>query len=164
MLGLICGGIICIAVSFFGFIIKKKYKANADFMNSYVDFFGFAKTEISNNKTPIFGIIDGYLAKENNLFTKVLSVINNNLKRDIVDQESYPKECGFVDKKHIKSLIADIESIGKYDSLTEVNKLSSIEEKSKKEWQKATEKYKKDGVMAFKLSVLIGIAIMIILA
>ena len=66
-------------------------------------------------------------------------------------------------KKRIKSLIVDIESIGKYDSVTEVNKLKSIEERTQKEALKTAEKYKKDGVMAFKLSVLIGIAIMIIL-
>ena len=68
-----------------------------------------------------------------------------------------------VDKKRIQILISDIVSIGKYDSITEVNKLKSIEERVKKETEKTETKYKKDGVMAFKLSVLIGIAIVIIL-
>lgn len=163
LFGLIFGGIICIAVSFVGLVIKQKYKANSDFMSAYVDFIGYAKTEISNNKTPIFNIIDNYSAKESNIFTKVLSVISCNLKKDIMDNNSYPKECALVDKKRIKSLIVDIESIGKYDSVTEVNKLKSIEERTQKEALKTAEKYKKDGVMAFKLSVLIGIAIMIIL-
>ncbi|MDE6565969.1 MAG: hypothetical protein K2L47_02745, partial [Clostridia bacterium] len=67
------------------------------------------------------------------------------------------------DKKRIQMLISDIVSIGKYDSITEVNKLKSIEERIKLDCDKAKTKYKKDGVMAFKLSVLIGIAIMIIL-
>lgn len=163
MFKLILGGTICIVVSFIGLVIKRKYKVNADFMTAYVDFVGYAKTEISNNKTPVFTIIDSYIARENNIFTKVLGVINNNLKKDIVDSESYPKECALVDKKRIKTLISDIESVGKYDSVTEINKLKSIEERSLKDAQKATEKYKKDGVMAFKLSVAIGIAIMIIL-
>ena len=85
-------------------------------MTAYVDFVGYAKTEISNNKTPVFTIIDSYIARENNIFTKVLGVINNNLKKDIVDSESYPKECALVDKKRIKALISDIESVGKYDT------------------------------------------------
>ena len=93
LFGLIFGGIICIAVSFVGLIIKQKYKANSDFMSAYVDFIGYAKTEISNNKTPIFNIIDNYSAKESNIFTKVLSVISCNLKKDIMDNNSYPKEC-----------------------------------------------------------------------
>ena len=55
-----------------------------------------------------------------------------------------------MDKKRIKALISDIESVGKYDSVTEINKLKSIEERSLKDAQKATEKYKKDGVMVIK--------------
>lgn len=164
LLGLIFGGVICVLVSSFGFIIKRKYKVNSDFMAAYVDFLAYTKAEIANNKTPVFEIIDGYIERENNLLTKVLCVINNNLKKDIVDTENYPKECVLVDKKIIKALIADIESIGKYDSSTEVLKLNSIEERAKAKAATAATKYKKDGVMAFKLAVLIGIAIMIILA
>lgn len=164
LFGLIFGGVICVAVSTFGFLIKRKYKANSDFMATYVDFLSYAKTEIANNKTPVFDIIDSYISRENNLFTKVLSVINNNLKKDVVDTENYPKECVLVDKKLIKNLVADIESIGKYDSSTEVLKLNGIEERAKVKAAAAATKYKKDGVMAFKLAVLIGIAIMIILA
>ena len=89
--------------------------------------------------------------------------INGNLKRDVVDNENYPKECALVDKKNIKMLISDIASIGKYDSVTEVNKLNAILERVKVDAEKANVKYKKDGVMAFKLSVLVGIAVMIIL-
>lgn len=163
LFGLICGAVICVAISFGGLIIKRKYKINADFMAHQVDFISYAITEISNNKTPIFKILDSYIARESNIFTKVLSVINTNLKKDIVDTENYPKDCVLVDKKRIKQLISDIESIGRYDSITEVNKLKTIEERTQKEAQKAMEKYKKDGVMAFKLSVLIGIAVMIIL-
>ena len=163
MFGLVCGAIICIAISFFGLIIKKKYKTNYDFMVNYSDFIGTVKTEISNNKTPIFTIIDNYIVNNTNIFTKILKVINSNLKKDIVDNENYPKECALVDKKRIQWLISDIASIGKYDSVTEVNKLKSIEERVKIDCDLAATKYKKDGVMAFKLSVLIGIAIMIIL-
>ena len=68
-----------------------------------------------------------------------------------------------MDKKNIKMLISDIASIGKYDSVTEVNKLNAILERVKVDAEKANVKYKKDGVMAFKLSVLVGIAVMIIL-
>ncbi len=163
MLGLICGAAICTAVSFVGLIIKRKYKTNADFMAIYLDFIGYVKTEIANNKTPIFTIIDNYISRDVNVFTKVLKVINGNLKKDVVDTENYPKECALVDKKRIQWLISDIASIGKYDSITEVNKLKSIEERVKIDCDLAATKYKKDGVMAFKLSVLIGIAIMIIL-
>ncbi len=163
MFGLICGAVLCIAISFGGLVIKRKYKTNADFMTAYVDFIAYVKTEIYNNKTPIFTIIDNYIAKETNIFTKVLKVINGNLKRDVVDNENYPKECALVDKKNIKMLISDIASIGKYDSVTEVNKLNAILERVKVDAEKANVKYKKDGVMAFKLSVLVGIAVMIIL-
>ena len=105
MFGLICGAVLCIAISFGGLVIKRKYKTNADFMTAYVDFIAYVKTEIYNNKTPIFTIIDNYIAKETNIFTKVLKVINGNLKRDVVDNENYPKECALVDKKNIKMLI-----------------------------------------------------------
>lgn len=164
MFGLICGGVICIAVSFVGLVIKRKYKVNRDFMNAYVDFIEYTRTEISNNKTPIFDIIDSFTKQENNVFANVLSAINNNLKKDIADSENYPKESVLVDKKLIKNLVSDIESIGRYDSSTEVQKLRSIEERAKKKAAATATKYEKDGVMAFKLSVLIGIAIMIILA
>ena len=99
MFGLICGAVICIAVSFVGLIIKRKYKTNADFMAIYLDFIGYVKTEIANNKTPIFTIIDNYISRDVNVFTKVLKVINGNLKKDVVDTENYPKECALVDKK-----------------------------------------------------------------
>lgn len=163
MFGLISGAVICIAVSFFGLIIKHKYKVNSDFMNAYADFIGYAKSEIANNKTPLYSIIDSYCSRKQNVFSTTLRMISANLKKDVVDTESYPKECYLVDKSAIKGLINDIVAIGKYDSVTEVNKLNTLEQRVTAEAHKAEEKFKKDGVMAFKLSVLVGIAIMIIL-
>ncbi|MDE6967066.1 MAG: stage III sporulation protein AB [Clostridia bacterium] len=164
MFGLIAGSCVCFAVASVGLIIKRKFKINAEFMSAYVEFVDYMISEISNNKTPLFNIIDNFLKQNDSIFTKVLSVINVNLKKDIVDTDNYPKDCFLVDKKKIKMLISDIVSVGKYDSVTEINKLKCISERVQKDAQKATDKYKKDGVMAFKLSVLIGIAIMIIFA
>ena len=101
----------------------------------------------------------------NSRYSKVLTFTSNIDIIDVVvsNNENYPKECALVDKKNIKMLISDIASIGKYDSVTEVNKLNAILERVKVDAEKANVKYKKDGVMAFKLSVLVGIAVMIIL-
>ncbi|MDE6566058.1 MAG: hypothetical protein K2L47_03190, partial [Clostridia bacterium] len=89
MFGLICGAVVCIVISCAGLVIKRKYKTNADFMTIYLDFIGYVKTEIYNNKTPIFTIIDNYIMRDINVFTKVLKVINGNLKKDIMDNENY---------------------------------------------------------------------------
>ena len=93
MFGLICGAVICIAVSFVGLIIKRKYKTNADFMAIYLDFIGYVKTEIANNKTPIFTIIDNYISRDVNVFTKVLKVINGNLKRMLLTPKTIPRNA-----------------------------------------------------------------------
>lgn len=133
-------------------------------MTQYLEFVEYAIVEISNNKTPIFEIIDSFLKKKDNIFCKILSELKSQLKSNLLDTSYLPKDCLMVDKDKIKLLICDISSIGKYDSLTEVNKLKTLKERVGADKQKAVNKYKKDGVMAFKLSILLGLAIMIIFA
>lgn len=164
MFGLIIGGIICLIFSFFGFYIKKKYKVNADFLSSYLDFLQFCLIEIQNSKTPIYSIIEKFVARENTVFSKTLLLIKQELKSNSLQFDELPKDCMLVDKNKVKMVVNDLSDIGKYDSITEINKLKTLKEQVANDVVKAVDKYKKDGVMAFKLSVLLGVAIMIIFA
>lgn len=164
MYGLIIGCVICVACAICGFFIKKKYKVNADFMVCYLEFVEYTLVEIANNKTPIFEIIHNFSANKSNVFTKILFEIEKQLKSNSIDIGVIQNDCLLVDKNKIDMLITDISNIGKYDSVTEINKLNTIKERVVLERQRAVNKYKKDGAMAFKLSILIGVAIMIIFA
>ncbi len=162
---LILGGIICIASAFIGICIKKIYRYKMLFCIDTESFIEYIIREIQSSKTPFIKIVEDYILNNKNDLSNGLKMYIDMSKSGVITSEKISKlSWKTADKKDeiiVKNLLS---SVGKYDSKTQIESIRKSLDLCRKRLDLQTKKYNKEGVMAFNLSVLIGLVVLIIFA
>ncbi len=162
---LILGGIICVASAFIGLCIKKIYKGRMQFCCEMEKFIELVVREIESSKTPFIRIVEEYTTLSSNDFCNGLKCYIDISKTGVLSADKIQsiswKTADKNDENIIKSMLV---SIGKYDSKTQLESVRKSLDMARKRLDFQTKKYNKEGVMAFNLSVLIGLVVLIIFA
>ena len=162
---LIFGGIICIASAFIGICIKRIYRGHMVFCRDAEAFIELVIREIESSRTPFIRIVEEYVQANSNDLVKGLNMYIDMCKSGVINSEKITNiEWKIADKKDdiiVKNLLS---GIGKYDSKTQLESVRKSLDLIRIRLDYQTKKYNKEGAMAFNLSVLIGLVVLIIFA
>ena len=148
MATVLVGILVFFAAALVGLWLKKRLVKRADFYRAYYDYLTFALEKISYERTPIDDIVRDFHS-ESAEFTDMLRG----------DAASAPLSD---DKK--LAVKGYLDSIGTTDAETQIASLRAKIAEVKKVLDEDAVKWRKDGTVYFKLCVLIGVALFIILA
>ena len=162
----IASGIIFLCICYVGYSLKSMYRKKYNF---YCDFSLFNQKlldEINNYKTPIVKVIEKYIAENQNYVAKVLEAYKQNLQNNIIyvenSKEVIPKAL-FLAKDEVSFVINYLDNLGKTDFDTQVIFLKRhITEFEQKKNNSKVEMDKK-GDLYFKLSIMLGFSIILIM-
>ncbi len=163
ILRLIAGGLLALIACYFGLLIKRRYKSRAEYYKSACEFVKCVATELSMKKTPMPDIAENFLKGRNGDFEKTVETWLDLARKG----KTFAYENATVSflKNEEKKQIADFFSaLGKTaldDQLSHAGYYENVFEAKR---AKCEDESKKLGGMYFKLCVLLGIAIMLILA
>ena len=154
-------GIIVILAGLIGFEIKRKYVEQKDFLEFLISFLNYSHMSISVYKTNIDEIINNYLiqqknknAKYTNIFTKCTK--NYTINQQKIEKYIYDNELGL-------RLTAFFEMFGKMNLEEECVNIKSILKIIEVYSKKTTEEIKTKGDLYFKISLIIGVVVVILL-
>jgi len=164
VLRLIAGGLLALICCYIGVLIKKRYKSRAQFYKSAGEYAEFMRSELTLAKTPIPEISQKFLAGRSGDFEKTLSECSGLCRQgkgaEAFDNVGIP----ILKAAEKKEVIAFLGESGKNSLEDELRFVNYHLENFQKKQKKCEEESKKMGGMYFKLLVLLGIAIMLILA
>jgi len=165
ILRLIAGGLLALICCLVGVTIKKRYKNRLRFYTSACEYGQMMASELSFKKTPIPQIAQKFTQSRNGEFERVLNECMSEAREGKGADHALEKINVAHLKREEKAELFDFlcgrgkSALG--DQLATVAHYNEIFEKRRK---KCEEDSKKLGNMYFKLCVLLGLAIMLILA
>lgn len=163
MLKLVCGGVIAICLAHVGLGIKKYYKARAKLYEDCLKFVELLCDEIAYAKPTLDKIIDEFLAGNRSEFTNILKKFRQGMSEGKSAQDT--KITSKYLSQSEKELITEfLQNLGRFDAQTQLNNLAGYKAKIAKLKTAAEEKSNTNGTMAFKLMMLLGIVVLIVLA
>lgn len=152
---------LCVGTSYLGAGIKRIYRIRRDFYKDFMQYLSVLKSEISYLKTPVKKITEDFIENRKGLITEVLSNYLDRLSGGSRAAVGYIKS-NYIKKDEMKVVTSFLEALGKNDVKQELALISAEEERIKQLLQKAETDYVKQGGMYFKLLVLGGVALMLI--
>lgn len=165
ILRFIAGGLLALISGYVGVLIKRRYRDRAALYKSACEYTQAMASELSLNKTPIPEIARKFTQGRKGEFERALeeciALAGNSAGYDTA-MDRVNIACLKTDEK--KELFGFLCSTGKSalsDQLSQVERFKEIFEQKR---NKCEEESKKLGSMYFKLCVLLGLAIMLILA
>ncbi|MBQ7713210.1 MAG: hypothetical protein IJT69_05270 [Clostridia bacterium] len=132
-----------------GLWLKRKLIRKASFYEGYYDYLLFAYEKISYERMPIGELNAQYLLRKNGEFSSYLKGETTK---------------GFLSDGQLAEVKEYLDGIGTTDADTQIASLASKCSELKRFTETECTKYRKDGALYFKLSVLVGVAILILLA
>lgn len=165
VLRLVAGGLIALCVSYVGLCIKRRYQKRAVFFKSATDFTSVLTTELVMRKTPMPEIVQKFLQGRQGEFENALAEWQSCAKNGDTRLAAFEKTAMPVLKTDEKKEILDFfDGMGKTmldEQLAHVKYYQNMFEKAK---AKCEDEAKRLGATYFKLCVLLGLAVMLILA
>ncbi len=165
ILRLIAGGLLALICCYAGLLIKRRYRDRALFYKSACEYAQTMTSELTLNKTPIPVIAQKFGQGRKGDFERVLSECVELAKEgkplDEISQKVSVPRLKAEEKKEILSFLCGSGKSALNDQLSQV---AHYREKFEQRRKKCEDDSKKLGGMFFKLCVLLGIAIMLILA
>lgn len=155
ILRLIAGGLIALVAAYVGVLVKKRYKWREKFYQDARDYFAFFEKELTFKKTPLPEINKKYMATCGQEFLKYISQTGDNTKK---------YEPLFLKKEERAMIDEAIAGLGKSAYKEQVEYVKHWQSEFEKMANKCLQENKKYGGMYFKLCVLLGIALLILLA
>ena len=162
ILRLIAGGLLALIMCYVGVLVKRRYKSRVTFFKSACEFTSALATELGMKKTPMPEIANKFLKGREGEFEKVveswISIAKNATAFGFDDVKT-----SFLKNDEKKELAEFFSSLGKtnLDQLSHVAYYKNSFEQKRKTCE---DEDKKLGSMYFKLCVLFGLAILLILA
>lgn len=163
MIRLICGGIIAISVAYIGLGIKKYYLSREKYFEKIIDLIEALSANISYLKKPIPVVVAEFTANG-----------KGELMRELNEYNTYLSNADYTRIANIKTpLLKTVERqavidmlsvIGRADSKTELDMLNGYKAKFKAMHDTSIKQRVTTGALAFKLSVLLGVVVLILLA
>lgn len=163
ILRLIAGGLLALIMCYIGVLVKRRYKSRVAFFKSACEFSSSLATELGMKKTPMPEIANKFLKGREGEFEKVveswIAIAKNATTFGFDDIKT-----SFLKTDEKKELAEFFSSLGKTnldDQLSHVAYYKNLFEQKRKT---SEDEDKKLGGMYFKLCVLFGLAILLILA
>lgn len=163
MIRLICGGVIAISVAYIGLGIKKYYLSREKYFEKIIDLIEALSANISYLKKPVPIVIAEFTANG-----------KGELMRELNEYKLYLSNADYAQIVSIKTpllksperqiVIEMLSAIGRADSKTELDMLNGYKAKFKAMHETSVKQRVTTGALAFKLSVLLGVVILILLA
>jgi len=165
VLRLIAGGLLALICCYIGLLVKRRYRDRVAFYKSACEYVRTMSSELSLNKTAIPDIASKFVLDRKGEFESVLTQCMTLLKDGknlgyAIEHVNIPK-LKSAEKKEVLSFICGNGKSALGDQLSYVAYHKDLFEQKLK---KCEEENKKLGGMYFKLFVLLGIALMLILA
>lgn len=165
MIRLICGGVLCLCSSYIGLVIKRYYHIRSVFFADFVRFIEILHEEISFMKSPLNRIIINFKDGKKGEFVRILEIYENMLNGDINAENLAAKiNSVYINKSEKEMLVSMLAQLGKLDSATQITNLANYKARVSAKAQESKKKSVTIGGLSFKLGVLLGVMIMIIVA
>jgi stage III sporulation protein AB len=165
MLSLIAGASLFVGSLYGGVGIRHYYKTRAEYFEGLSNLCNLLIDEIVHLKTPLFKILDNFTYMKKDEFSKHINAFAALLKDEVIaDREKVLKilECVYL-KKGERLVVADFLMIlGRSHSESQAANIGHYKNKFEEIAGKAKEAYRVQGSLAYKLGILLGIALMII--
>lgn len=156
VLRLVAGGLLAIASSYVGLIVKRRYKKRAEFFEQAKEYFVFFEKEMFYNKTPVPKINEEYERTSSDEFAEFLKAC--------FEGANDKKDKYFLKKEESERLRGALSGLGKSGYEEQKKYVARWKDEMTAFAEKTAAENKKYGGMYFKLCVLLGIAIVIVLA
>lgn len=155
ILRLVAGGLIALVCAYVGVIVKKRYKNRQKFFEDARDYFAFFEREITSFKTPMPTV--------NDEFTKAKGGEFANFLKEYFEKPPKKKSIAILKNDERIMLEEALGGLGKSAYDEQLKYLKRWQGEYSKIAEKAAAENKKYGGMYFKLCVLLGIAVIILL-
>lgn len=164
VLRLIGGGLLAMVACYIGVLIKKRYKQRQVFFKSASDFAKRLKSELTTLKTPMPDAVKSFLKDRKGEFESVLEKWLESAK--LLDQTVLEKtlELPLLKSEEKSEVFAFLSPLGKSvldEQIAHISYFQTVFETRAQECEKDS---KRIGNMYFKLCVLLGFALLLILA
>lgn len=150
----------CAACSYLGVAVKRVYRTRVEFYGDVLTFLSLAASEIGYLKTPILKLLERFTPKNRHtaeIFEKIVSALSDNCRERILTIKSL-----YVKRVELNELSNYFMHAGKSELKEELNLIKALEEKVKSYHKQAIEDSKRLGDLYFKLLVLLGVTLLLI--
>lgn len=162
ILRLVAGGLLALVSCYIGVLIKRHYKEREKFFKAALDYARALKSELSFKKTPIPEIADRFSRTREGEFPALLKACVSKLKSGDKDMSNISvAHLNKAEREEILDYICSTGMTSLGDQLSSAARLEDYALKKATECEKDT---KRLGGMYFKLCVLLGLAVILILA
>lgn len=155
-----------VAICYIGFSLKQIYQKKYRFYKEFCEFNQMLLDEITNYKSQLIKVIDKYLSVNKNNLSKILTTYKENLQNNIIVFENandiIPKSL-FLSKEERLEIVDFFNNLGKSSYENEVQFLKRNLDNMKIKTTKAKEDTTKKGDLYFKLSIMLGFAVILLL-
>lgn len=163
MIRIVSGALLCVGSSLIGMAVRRHFKGRNEIYLDICVFLNVLKNEIGCLKTPIGGVVKNFCEEKKGAFAAVLKQYYEDLNKGMVNENYIEKiqlkELKAAEKKEIFKFLT---SLGKLPLKEQMLEIESWSQKFSDAQKKTQEEAKRLGGMYFKLCVLLGFALMII--
>lgn len=160
VLRLVAGGLLALISCYIGLLIKRKYTSRVTFYKSACAFCYLLEDELSMRKTPMPEIASKFLSGRKGAFEDVLTDWGRVKSVDLTNND----KCRLLKNEEAKDMSTFLNMLGKTDLKDQLAHVEHYKRTFEKKTAECEEQSKKLGSMYFKLCVLLGLAIILILA
>lgn len=166
MVRTIAGALLCIGCVLCAVAVRKRYLLKRDFAAEICCFIASAKSDVRFLKTPLMEIIRTYKTAENvkREAAKNFGALLEKVSECKSSGKPVVLECELLKPEENKELCRFFEGFGKSDGTATVDSLERFGEYFAEVQRRRTEESKRLGDMYFKLLIILGLALLIIVA
>lgn len=165
MLSVIAGALLFVGSLYTGAGVKRYYKIRMRYFEETVNLCNLLTDEITNLKTPLLKIFDNFILTKKDELSKHIATFSELLQREVTPDKSAVLNIldVFYLKRAERSVIADfLLTLGKSRAESQASNIKHYQNKLDELFKRAKEAYRVQGTLAYKLGILLGIALMII--
>ena len=161
-LRLIAGGILALVSSYIGLLVKKGYKENTAIYKGLKEFCDQFKTELTYEKTAVIDFCRKF-SKGQRAVSDLINEYTASLQKEGQFQRDVEKwELAHLKSEEKQEIVTFFNGLGKSPTKEQLAFVEKYGELFKSRLANAIEQEKKKGNMYFKLFVLLGVALMVI--
>lgn len=162
ILRLIAGGLLAMICCYFGLLIKRKYKVRVATYRAAADYARTLKSELTTKKTPIPDIAAEFCKGRSGEFESALQECVNRQKNGSANLDGVSIKC--LKPAENKELVGCLGGFGGSTLQEQIALAERLEKLAADRSEQCAKECDKLGNMYFKLSVLLGLAIIVALA
>ena len=162
-LRLIAGGILALVSSYIGLLVKKGYKENTAIYKGLKEFCDQFKTELTYEKTAVIDFCGKFSKGQRGDVADLINEYTASLQKEGQFQRDVEKwELAHLKREEKQEIVTFFNGLGKSPTKEQLAFVEKYGELFKSRLANAIEQEKKKGNMYFKLFVLLGVALMVI--